>query len=155
LIGAADDFTYPQRRPSSVTVAGSNDGLNYTNLATMTPTAPSSNLEIQEFSTSSNTTSFARYRVTFGPPVSGDRMQVGEMRLFGDVAAAPPALSIRASGNNLLVSWPNTQGYSLHSNNSLSDTNWTLVGITPVASDGVNTVTLPMSEPSGFFRLRN
>src|SRR6185503_18797900 len=154
LIGAADDFTFPQRRPNNVTVAGSLDGITYTNLATVLPAAPTSNLQIQEFSTSSNATAFARYRITFGPPVSGDRIQVGEMRLFGEVAAAPPVLSIRASGNNVLVSWPNSPGYSLHSNNSLSDTNWTLVGIAPVASNGVNTVTFPMSEPMGFFRLR-
>jgi hypothetical protein len=75
------------------------------------------------------------------------------MRLFGEVAA-PPSLTIRASGNNVLVSWPNTPGYSLQSNDSLSGTNWTLVGTAPIASNGVNTVTLPSSEPTGFFRLR-
>src|SRR6185436_7433411 len=33
LIGAADDFGFPARRPSSVTVSGSNDGTNYTTIA--------------------------------------------------------------------------------------------------------------------------
>src|SRR6185295_15224485 len=71
LIGAADDFSYPERRPSSVIVAGSMDGTNYTHLATMIPAAPTSNLQIQEFSTSPNTTAFAHYRITFTPPISG------------------------------------------------------------------------------------
>jgi len=157
LIGAADDFTYPQRRPSSVVVAGSNDGLNYTNLATMTPAAPSSNLQIQEFSTSSNATAFARYRIIFGPPVGGDRLQVGEMRLFGEAAPVvlpPPVLSIRASDNNLLVSWTDNPGFALETRTDLNGTNWTPVVTTPVLSNGVNTVTLSAAGNASFFRLR-
>jgi len=156
LIGAADDFTFPQRRPSSVLVAGSNDGINYTNLATVTPAAPSSNLQIQEFSTSSNTTAFARYRITFGPPVSGDRIQVGEMRLFGeiDVITPPPSITIGASGTNAHVSWTNLSGFNLETKAALTDSNWTPVATPPVLSNGVNTVTWPLSEASAFFRLR-
>jgi hypothetical protein len=149
LIGAADDFTYPQRRPSSVLVAGSNDGINYTHLATVTPAAPSFNLQIQEFSTLSNLTAFARYRITFGPPVSGDRIQVGEMRLFGETA---PRIAIRPSGPNVLLSWPNSPGYGLQTKTTLAAT-WTSVPNAPVLSNGVNTVTLPKGGTASFFRL--
>jgi hypothetical protein len=46
---------------------------------------PSFNLQIQEFPVMTNTNAWRQYRVTFGPPAAGDRLQVGEMRLFGEV----------------------------------------------------------------------
>jgi hypothetical protein len=151
LIGAADDFTYPQRRPSTVTVAGSNDGISYTTIAMVTPAAPSFNMQIQEFPVSSNTTAWLRYRVTFGPPVGGDRLQVGEMRLFGETV---PALAIRSSGANVLLSWTNQPGYSLQSIAALPGGSWITVGTAPVLANGTNTVTLIRSEKASFFRLR-
>lgn len=151
LIGAADDFTYPERRPASVSVAGSNDGTNYTTIATATPAAPAFNLQIQEFPATSNTNAWLRYRVTFGPPVGGDRLQVGEMRLFGEIV---PSLAIRASGPNALVSWPNQPGYNLERRATLPGASWTLVGATPVLNNGTNTVTLTRSGSAAFFRLR-
>ncbi len=157
LIGAADDFSFPQRRPSSVTVAGSTDGVNYTNLATVIPAVPTSNLQIQEFATSSNTTAFARYRITFSPPISGNIVQIGEMRLFGEVVPIDlplPVLSVRASGNNVLVSWANNPGFALESRTNLNSTNWTVVVTAPVLSNGVNTVPLPAAGNASFFRLR-
>jgi hypothetical protein len=152
LIGAADDFTYPGRRPSYVTVAGSTDDSIYTDLATVVPKAPSFNLQIQEFVTPSNSAAFAHYRITFGPPVDGNTLQVGEMRLFG--AAPPPSLSIRASSTNVLVSWPHASGFTLETKAELPGPNWTSVANPPVLSNGVNTVTLPINETTGFFRLR-
>lgn len=155
LIGAADDFTFPQRRPSRVSIAASADGVNFTNLATVFPEAPFSNLQIQEFSTSSNTTAFAHYRITFGPPVQGDRIQLGEMRLFGEAAPLPPpTLFIRASSNNILLSWPNKPGYLLESRTNLGPASWSAVSIAPTLNNGTNTVTLPIVEPQSFFRLR-
>lgn len=154
LIGAADDFTYPQRRPSFVGVAGSNDGTNYTLIATASPIAPSSNLQLQEFSTLNNSNAYARYRVTFGPPVSGDRIQLGEMRLFGEAAPVPPVLAVRASGGNVLISWANNPGFTLETKADFNLPGWTTVTNAPVFSNGVNTVTLPLDGPAGFFRLR-
>jgi hypothetical protein len=151
LIGAADDFTFPERRPSSVTVAGSNDGINYTDLATVTPAAASFNLQIQEFGTPSNNAAFERYRITFGPPVSGNILQVGEMRLFGVIL---PKLAIRASGTNVLVTWSHQAGFDLETKTTLNDPTWLPVGITPMLSNGTNTVTIPTNGPTGFFRLR-
>ena len=151
LIGAADDFTYPQRRPSSVTVAGSNDGINYSTVATVTPSAPSFNLQIQEFAVSSNTNAWRQYRVTFGPPVSGDRLQVGEMRLFGEIVPTP---TIRPSGGNVLISWQNIPGFILERKATLSGGSWSTVGTAPVLANGTNTVTLARSGTASFFRLR-
>jgi len=151
LIGAADDFTYPQRRPSSVTVAGSNDGLNYTTIATVTPAAPSFNLQIQEFATMANTNTWRRYRMTFGPPVSGDRIQVGEMRLFGEIV---PTLTIRPNAGNVLLSWQNIKGYNLERKPSLPGGSWIAVGTPPVLANGTNAVTLVRSGTASFFRLR-
>ena len=133
------------------------DGITYTNLATVVPAAPASNLQIQEFATPSNNLAFANYRITFGPPVGGDRLQVGEMRLFGEPAPVilpPPVLSLRTSGNNMLVSWTNNPGFVLETRSDLNGTNWMSIATAPVLSNGVNTVTLPMNEPAGFFRLR-
>jgi len=151
LIGAADDFIYPERRPSSVTVAGSNDGINYTAIATVTPAAPSFNLQIQEFPVTTNITASRSYRVTFGPPVGGDRLQVGEMRLFGETI---PALALRLSGANVLLSWPNQPGYRLERKATLTAGSWSVVGNTPALSNGTNTVTLTRSGTATFFRLR-
>src|SRR5262249_46934579 len=39
LIGAADDFDYPERRPSSVTLAGAADRTNFITLSTVVPVA--------------------------------------------------------------------------------------------------------------------
>jgi hypothetical protein len=154
LIGATDDLTFPGRRPSSVTVAGSIDSTNYTNITTVIPAAPSANSQIQEFLIASNAAAFAHYRITFGAPVSGDRLQVGEMRLFGEgVPVILPSLSIRASSSNVLVSWPDNPGYVLETRADFNGTNWTTVG-PAVLSNGVNTVTIPMDGPTGFFRLR-
>jgi hypothetical protein len=157
LIGADDDLSYPERRPSFVTVVGSNDGMFYSMVGGGILTAPTSNLQIQEFSTETNQTAWARYRVYFGPPVGGDRLQVGEMRLFGERPlarrAAPPTLAIRGSGASVLVSWPDTPGFNLETMSALQKGSWTAVGAAPVLSNGVNTVTLP-KEGTGFFRLR-
>ena len=151
LIGAADDFIYPERRPTSVTVSGSNDGTNYITIAAVTPAAPSFNLQIQEFPATSNTNVWSRYRVTFGPPASGDRLQVGEMRLFGEIV---PSLSIRVTASDVLLSWSIQQGYRLERAATLASGSWSLVGNTPVLSDGTNTVTMPRSGTASFFRLR-
>lgn len=154
VIGATDDFVVPGRRPSSVTVAGSMDGINYTALATVVPAAPSFNLQIQEFSTAQNALAFARYRITFGPPVSGDRLQVGELRLFGELAEIPPSLTIQAGNGNVVLSWAHSPGYVLESKGAFSSTSWNIVGTTPVLSNGTNTVTLPVAGDAAFFRLR-
>ena len=50
----------------------------------MIPPVPINNLEIHEYATLANNTLYARYRITFGPPVSGDNVDVGEFVLDWD-----------------------------------------------------------------------
>jgi hypothetical protein len=76
------------------------------------------------------------------------------MRLFGEVVPLQPALSIRAADNSVLISWPNVPGFALESKAMLTSMNWGPVGTAPALSNGVNTVTLPMSGSVSFFRLR-
>ncbi|HEY0550364.1 MAG TPA: hypothetical protein VGF13_12245, partial [Verrucomicrobiae bacterium] len=155
LIGAADDFTYPERRPQSVGLFGSHDGTNYAQITSVVPVAPSTNNQIQEFSCVANTNAWTKYRVVFGPPAAGDRLQVGEMRMFGEVIPAAPHLAIRMNGANVLVIWPNVASYALESKTNFNIANWTAVTNAPVLSNGVNTVTLPVSgTPNRFFQLR-
>jgi hypothetical protein len=157
LIGAADDMVYPDRRPSFVVLEGSRNGNNFTTLATVVPAAATANLQIQEFAVT-DALPCQSYRVTFGPPVSGDRLQVGELRLFGERAtkrvATQPTLELSMHGSDLLVRWPDAPGFNLETKTALNDADWTPVGVTPVLSNGTNTVTLPMTETTGFFRLR-
>ena len=157
LIGTADDFIYPNRRPSYVSIYGT-DGTTFFPLGTLGPTAQSANLQINEYYVH-NTLAFPSYHVIFGPPVSGDRLQVGELRLFGErakkrVGGEPPKLSVRADGSNLLVSWPDAPDFILERKTALNDANWTPVSVASVLSNGTRMVTLPMSGSTEFFRLR-
>ena len=92
IIDPSDAWSRKFYRPSSVTVAGSNDGINFTSLKVVIPPVPVNNLEIHEYATLANNTLYARYRITFGPPVGGEYLDVGEFRLFGTVGPAPTAL---------------------------------------------------------------
>src|SRR5262249_11808591 len=122
LIGAADDVDYPGRRPSFVVLEGARNGNNFTTLATVVPAAATANLQIQEFAVT-NAVPCQSYRVTFGPPVRGDRLQVGELRLFGERpskrVASQPRLELSIHGSNLLVSWPDAPGFNLETKTAL------------------------------------
>lgn len=156
LIGGGDSGNMPERHPVSLTVLGSNDGTNFVTLGSFTPARPTSNLQIEEFSLASNNGAYTHYRFNFGPQQSGVWWQLAEVRLFGELAAAlPPSLTVKVSGANLIVSWPDAPGFSLVTKSALEEANWSPVFVTPALSNGVKTVTLPMSGPTGFFRLVN
>ena len=154
LIGGDDDASYSGREPSTVTLEGSNDGITFFTLVSVSPASPTSNKQIQRFPLFGNASGYAKYRVTFGLPQSGNTLQVGEVRLFGDSVA--PTLNVRATGGaNVLVSWPDAPGFNLESKTNLSQLNWNTVTNAPVLSNGVDTVTIPKSSaPIRFFRLR-
>ncbi len=98
LIGGDDDASFPEREPSSFTLEGSTNGINFVTLASVNPVAPTANMQIQGFSILENTNIFITYRATFGTPQSGNVLQVGELRLFGTpVTFPPPVLSVRAT----------------------------------------------------------
>jgi hypothetical protein len=66
-------------------------------------------------------------------------------------------VSIRTvpGGNNIEVTWPiaGTASFQLQSNDDLSGT-WNNVTVAPVASGGMNRLTVPRSGPQMFFRLK-
>jgi hypothetical protein len=67
-----------------------------------------------------------------------------------------PSLQVKASGGNLLLSWPlSAQNFSLQSTTDLTDTNsWTTLTNTPAVVDLQNTVTNPISGGGKFYRLK-
>src|SRR5262245_45452787 len=77
LIGAADDFTYSERLSANVTVAGSTMAPTIPRLLSEYRRAPTVNILMQGFDCATNTLAFSRYRISFGLPVSGDRLQGG------------------------------------------------------------------------------
>jgi hypothetical protein len=63
----------------------------------------------------------------------------------------PPALTITKSGANVTVSWPaDASGYTLESTSSVGAPTWTAV---PNVTG--NSVVLPASAATQFYRLRN
>jgi len=149
-IGAADDALFPGRAPTSVTLLGY-DGTNYIQLYTVSPTAPVLSLELHG-QLLPNTNSYQSYRVTFGPPMSGARLQVGELRLFGEVIAAP-ALTISQNSNQVDIRWPEAPGFYLEYRTNLSVGNWISNTIPPILSNGTNSVLNPIDSAMKFFRL--
>jgi hypothetical protein len=151
LIGGDDDATYPTREPSSVTLAGSNDGTNFTTLATVVPLTPTGNLELQGFQIPENTNAYTQYRATFGLPQSGNVLQVGELRLFGLTSAK---LGTTVVGNNLFISWP-VSGFILQQSTNLASTNWLTATNAIVVTNGQSQVTIPQSTGNNYYRLKS
>jgi hypothetical protein len=68
--------------------------------------------------------------------------------------AGLPNLTITRSGSTVIVSWPNTGGYTLQQNGNLASSNgWATSGYSISTSNGTNSITI--SSPAGnlFFRL--
>ena len=151
LIGGADDVSFPERRPSSFGIAGSVDGTNFTQLGvTIIPAPPSANSQIQEFSIFGYTNTYTHYRLTFGAPVSGDRLQVGEVRLFGEVNNS---LGVFTAANQVTMQWLAVAGLNLEQNTNLFGGSWTAVTNVPTLNNGTNAVSLSLNANASFFRL--
>ena len=99
---------------------------------------------------------------TIGQPDAGGAMSGGQYSLTGGFwsliaavqTAGLPYLSIEHSGNNIVVSWPNTTSSTLQTTISLaSASGWTAYSGTVNTANGTNSIT--MSPPMGnlFFRL--
>jgi hypothetical protein len=68
-------------------------------------------------------------------------------------AIAPPALMLRASGNAVILSWPDSAtGFTLQQNPDLSQASWTDVGAGSLVN-GVNQVSVSPVTGRRFFRL--
>ncbi len=67
-----------------------------------------------------------------------------------------PKLTITSSGNNVMVSWPDTGSYTLKQNSSLSNPGgWTTSGYSVTTTNGVSSITITPPTGSLFFRLSN
>ena len=65
-----------------------------------------------------------------------------------------PSLTIAGASNNVTLSWPGVfPGFVLEQNAGFDAANWAIVTNVPVASAGLDQVTLPASAPNAFFRL--
>jgi hypothetical protein len=66
-----------------------------------------------------------------------------------------PRLDIRLANGSLEVSWPaSAECYVLQAGEAVPVTNWTAVAVLPTSHDGWIHMTLPVSEPAQYFRLR-
>jgi hypothetical protein len=65
-----------------------------------------------------------------------------------------PTLNITQSGNSVIVSWPNTEDYTLQQSSSLGATaDWTTSGYSISTSNGMNSITItPPTSGNLFFR---
>jgi len=68
--------------------------------------------------------------------------------------APPPAPAIMPSGNNVLVSWPNTDSFTLQQSSNLAAQNgWTTSGYPVSLVNGTNSITVTNPLGTLFFRL--
>ncbi len=89
IFGGNDDQAFGGRTPSYITLYGSNNGVDFTQIYTTTLTQVTRNYQDQQF-TFANSTGYRRYRIELGPTFA-TFMQVGEIQLMGIVVPEPPA----------------------------------------------------------------
>jgi thiol-disulfide isomerase/thioredoxin len=64
-------------------------------------------------------------------------------------------LNARRHGPGLVLAWPGTEsGFEIETTDSLGETNWTTASFPVVTTNNENTVTIPVSSGSQFYRLR-
>lgn len=67
--------------------------------------------------------------------------------------AAVPTLQAIPDGNNVVLSWAAVPGVVLKQTASLTQPNWQTVGGTPIFTNGLYQLTIPMTNATAFFRL--
>ena len=101
---------------------------------------------------------------TIGQPDAGPAMSGGNFSLTGGFwslisvvqTAGAPTLSITSAGNSVIVSWPNTGGYTLQQNSDVAAAaGWTPSAYSVTTSGGTNSVTITAPAGNLFFRLAN
>ena len=104
----ANDF--PIRDPADYTLAGSNDGVSWTNIASGTIPCIATRLFARGFSFS-NVTFYTWYRVSFADVCGGggaDAMQIAEVQLYVDNTLPIRLISFTSqvnNNNNILLKW--------------------------------------------------
>lgn len=150
LIGGFNDIDFPERESTTFLLEGSNDGANYTTLLSVTPQEPAANQQIQGFSCFGNTNAYRTYRATFGPPNSGNVMEVAELRLFG---ITQTKFTMTSSGRNLSLRWP-VSGFTLQQSTNPASMNWLTATNGITVTNGQSLVTIP-AVGNNFYRLQS
>ena len=100
---------------------------------------------------------------TIGQPDASGPMTGGNYSLTGGFCslisvvqtAGLPALTITHAGNSVIVSWPNTDGYTLQQNGNLAVVaGWTTSGYSIATANGTNSITVAPPTGNLFFRLK-
>jgi len=99
---------------------------------------------------------------TIGQPDASGQMSGGNFTVTGGFwslfaavqTAGAPFLTVTKTGNNVVVSWPNTGSFNLQTNANLSSAAWTTSGITVNTANGINSVTISPPVGNLFFRLK-
>jgi hypothetical protein len=111
------------------------------------------------------TSTGATYQVsgTIGQPDAGGALTGGNYSLTGGFwslisvvqTAGLPNLAITHSGNNVIISWPNTGSYTLQQNANLATSDgWATSGYTISTANGTNSITITSATGNLFFRLK-
>ncbi|MGD9688440.1 MAG: hypothetical protein AB7K52_04265 [Phycisphaerales bacterium] len=90
LFSANDDLAFPGRTPQYVTLSGSTNGVDFTQIFTEFLAGASNNWQDQQFFFE-NSTAYTSYRIELGPTQGATFMQMSEVQIFGTVSNAPPA----------------------------------------------------------------
>ena len=142
-----------ERDPASFRIEGSNDGTNFTLIAEGLAGTATNRLQRHVYMFP-NTLAYTAYRVIF-PTIANaagaNSMQVAEVELLGNSAAAPAKLTIgyTASSGKLLLNWTNA-GSTLQSTPVLPAVPWTDVP----GSAATNKMEVPTTTGNGFYRLK-
>ena len=93
-----------------------------------------------------------------GPMTGGSYSLTGGFWALISVVQTPglPNLTVTHSGNNVIVSWPDTGSYTLQQNSNLAaSAGWTTSGYTITTASGTNSITITPPTGNLFFRLSN
>jgi hypothetical protein len=92
------------------------------------------------------------FRIWNGALTAG---QVASLYSAGPNVIVGPSLQIAALGNQLTLQWPaNASGFTLQSTASLKGGSWAAVTGTPTVVNGLNVLTITMSQTQTYYRLK-
>jgi hypothetical protein len=99
---------------------------------------------------------------TVGQPDAGSALTSGSYSLtggfwalFAEQTPGLPYLTILHSGDNVIVSWPNTGSYTLQQNAGLAGGSWITSSNSITTANGTNSITISPPAGNRFFRLSN
>ena len=81
--------------------------------------------------------------------------QVANLYAAGPEVIAGPTLQVSATNSQVTLTWPaNATGFGLQSTTNLNSGTWAPVTGTTNVANGLNSVTVPASQPQSFYRLK-